>query len=183
MTDEKKRDLSVSMMDANYYTLLLALPIIFIFGVIYSGFWGFESILNDFLSLLTNPFLFLICTIAGIFIHEYLHKVGWMTFGKLPSKAIEFGFQLKTLTPYAHALQPMEINAYRWGAVLPFIVLGVIPSIAGIIMGNSIMLLYGVIFIFAAGGDLLILWITRFLQAGTRIEDHPTRAGCFVLEE
>ena len=183
MTDEQKRDLSISMMDANYYTVLLALPIILILGVIYSASWGFDTILQDILAMLTNPIFFLLFIIAGIFVHEYLHKIGWMIFGKLPSSAIEFGFQFKTLSPYAHALQPMEITAYRWGAALPFLVLGLLPAIVGIMRASSTLLLYGMIFIFAAGGDLLILWITRFLKSGTKIEDHPTRAGCYVLEE
>ena len=183
MTNDNKRDLSVSMMDANYYTLLLALPIILLLGAIFSGIWQFETIIIGFLNLLESPFLFLLFIIVGVFAHEYLHKIGWMIFGKMPSSTIEFGFQLKTLSPYAHATKPMEISGYRWGAALPFILLGIIPAIIGIIRGNPIYLLYGIIFILAAGGDLLILWITRFLKRGTKIEDHPTRAGCFVLEE
>lgn len=183
MSDDNKKDLSVSMMDANYYTVLLALPIILIAGVIFSGIWEFETMIKGVLTLLENPFLFLLCIIAGVFVHEYLHKLGWMFFAKMPSASIEFGFQLKTLSPYAHATKPMEINGYRWGAALPFLVLGLIPAIIGISLGNTAIFLYGMIFIFAAGGDLLILWITRFLKPGTKIEDHPTRAGCYVLEE
>ena len=183
MTDDNKRDLSVSMMDANYYTVLLALPIILILGAIFSSIWQFETMIKGFLNLLTNPFLFLLGIIAGVFAHEYLHKLGWMVFGKTPSASIEFGFQLKTLSPYAHAIEPMEINGYRWGAALPCIILGIIPALIGIFLGSTALLLFGMIFIFAAGGDLLILWITRFLKPGTKIEDHPTRAGCYVLEE
>ena len=183
MTNDNKRDLSVSMMDANYYTLLLALPIILFLGAIFSSMWQFETIIMGILNLLQRPFLFILFIIIGVFAHEYMHKIGWIIFGKMPSSSIEFGFQLKTLSPYAHATEPMEITAYRWGAALPCILLGIIPAIIGIILGNPIVLLYGGIFIFAAGGDLLILWITRFLKPGTRIEDHPTRAGCYVLEE
>ena len=183
MTTDNKRDLSVSMLDANFYTLLLALPIILILGVIFSGIWQFEALIKGFLSLLESPFLFILAIIAGIFVHEYLHKIGWMVFGKMPSASITFGFQLKTLSPYAHATQPMEINGYRWGAALPFIVLGIIPAIIGIVLGSPAILLYGMMFVFAAGGDLLILWITRFLKPGTKIEDHPTRAGCYILED
>jgi len=33
-----------------------------------------------------------------------------------------------------------------------------------------------------AGGDFLILWLTRHVKAGMQVEDHPTNAGCYVLE-
>ena len=34
----------------------------------------------------------------------------------------------------------------------------------------------------AAGGDWLVLWLLRGVSPGAFVEDHPTRAGCYVLE-
>jgi len=34
----------------------------------------------------------------------------------------------------------------------------------------------------AAGGDWLILWLIRNVRAGMQVDNHPTKAGCHVLE-
>lgn len=34
----------------------------------------------------------------------------------------------------------------------------------------------------SAGGDWLILWLIRNVKAGSLVEDHPSKAGCYVLE-
>ncbi|MBI9050933.1 MAG: DUF3267 domain-containing protein [Anaerolineaceae bacterium] len=183
MTFDNKRDLSVSMKDANLYTVGLASLLILPLTILFSGIWGFKTLLVGISFISRNFVIFILLVIAGIFVHEYLHKIGWALIGKKPFSSISFGFQVKTLSPYAHCTEPMNINGYRWGSALPGILLGLLPAIVAIIVGNSAILIYGFVFIFAAGGDLLILWITRFLKAGTEIEDHPTRAGCYVLDD
>jgi hypothetical protein len=40
----------------------------------------------------------------------------------------------------------------------------------------------GALFVLATGGDLLVLWVIRELPASALVEDHPTRAGCYVLD-
>jgi len=37
------------------------------------------------------------------------------------------------------------------------------------------------VFIFAAGGDLLVLWVIRNVDARAMVQDHPSRAGCLVV--
>jgi hypothetical protein len=41
---------------------------------------------------------------------------------------------------------------------------------------------FGLLFTFAAGGDALVLWLLRGVAPHRLVEDHPTRAGCFVWE-
>jgi hypothetical protein len=51
-----------------------------------------------------------------------------------------------------------------------------------LVTGNPIIAFYGLFFCFAASGDALILWTLRNVENGKQVEDHPTRAGCFILE-
>lgn len=181
--DINRRDISVSMGDANLYTLALTLPAIFLLIAFFSAIWGFEAISVSFSIILQQATIFLVAVIAGIVLHEYLHKIGWWLAGKIPYHAITFGFQWRTFTPYSHCTLPLKAGAYRVGTILPGLALGILPALYALITGNGIYFFWGLIFIFAAGGDFMILWLLRFTSADTLVEDHPERAGCYVLEE
>ncbi len=77
----------------------------------------------------------------------------------------------------------MFAKPYRIGAVMPLILLGILPSLYAIAEGQAGLIAFGLFFTFAAGGDMLILWLLRDIPANALVEDHPTRAGCYVLVE
>jgi hypothetical protein len=139
--------------------------------------------LDGLLLIYRHIIIFLLLVIAGIFVHEYLHKISWAIFGKKPLSTITFGFQLKTLTPYTHCKESMDVVGYRWGALMPGLLLGILPTLIAVFNGDGSILIYGLLFIFTAGGDFLILWLIRNVKNGTQVEDHPSRAGCYVLEK
>jgi hypothetical protein len=130
---------------------------------------------------LPSTLLYLGFLLVGIFAHEAIHGLAWALFGRLPLRRIRFGFKLMTLTPYAHALDPLPAGAYRLGALLPAILLGVVPFVAGTLIGSLPLALFGMLFILAAGGDLLVLWLIRGVDPQALVLDHPSRAGCIVL--
>lgn len=41
---------------------------------------------------------------------------------------------------------------------------------------------FGIIYTFAAGGDWIIRWLLHHVKPGTLVEDHLSRAGCYVIE-
>ena len=165
---------------ANVYSLFFAVPIVGIFAWIYIYRWGVGQFAAGFDDLFANFFIFLVVFFLGIIVHELIHGFIWMFFGKLPFSAIKFGFQLKSLTPYAHCTVPLKVNPYRIGAAMPCILLGVLPALIGIINGNGWLLAFGLLFTTAAGGDLLILWLIRNVSNDKLVQDHPTNAGCYV---
>ena len=118
--------------------------------------------------------------VAGILLHELLHALGWVLFGGLPLSRIHFGFKLRTLTPYAHLKGPIAARPYRTGILLPLLVLGLPPYLIGLLLANQRVMVFGLFFTLAAGGDLLVLWLLRGVPGDARVEDHPTRAGCWV---
>ena len=176
------RDLSVSLARANVLTLAIALPLVALMMVVYR-LLAPEGAGLALGGTLASALAFLGLVAVGILAHEGIHALAWAYFGRFPWARIRFGFQASTLTPYAHALDPMPARAYRLGAALPALVLGVLPFAVGTAAGSAGVALYGMIFTFAAGGDLLVLWLIRSVDGRARVLDHPSRAGCIVLAE
>ena len=170
-----REDRSFSMVKANVYVLLFTIPIAAALFVPFWLIWGHYYGADWNLAIAAGLFL------GGVVVHELLHGIAWMVAGGKSSATVKFGFQLKTLTPYAHCTEPLDITAYRIGAVVPGIVLGVIPAIAALAIGHAGWLVFGFLFTLAAGGDALILWVLRDVPKGALVEDHPDRAGCYVL--
>jgi hypothetical protein len=120
--------------------------------------------------------------VLGIIAHEAIHAISWAVASRRPLSAIAVGIQWRSLTPYAHPRDPMGVQPYRIGAAMPGLVLGIVPAVAAIVLGRPILLAFGLLFTIAAGGDALVLWLIRRVSPTKSVQDHPTRAGCIVLE-
>ncbi len=181
--NSNKKDLSISMAKANVLSVFFALPVMLL-GTVYLLIWGYESTFVFLSAFKTKPNIIwaMVSIITGIILHELIHGIAWMYFAGKKNGHIKFGVNWKTLTPYAHCTEPMEIAPYRLGAAAPGIILGFIPYLIGLVTGNPVITLFGLFFSFAASGDGLILWILRKVEKGKLVEDHPSRAGCFVIE-
>lgn len=174
---ENKRDLSVSLAQANVIVLFITLPVVILQFALFLLLHGTEG-----LKPVESTALLIIAVLLGIVIHELIHGLSWVVFGRKPFSSIKFGFQWKTFTPYAHLKEPVEINAYRLGAFLPGFILGILPYILSLVTGNADLFWFSLVHTSAAGGDWLVLWLLRKVKAGVQVEDHPTNAGCYVLE-
>ena len=148
--------------------------------LIFVFLWGFGPV-NDASNILL-PWYFLPVFAVGIVLHELIHGVAWMAAGRLSFRQMKFGVQWKSLTPYAHCTVPIRKNAYVIGTIAPAIILGIIPFGISLINGNGWYLIIGILFTFAAIGDLLIIWLIRSAAGESLIEDHPENAGCYVYE-
>ncbi len=120
--------------------------------------------------------------LGGIVAHEVIHGLSWAFFGRKPLRSVRYGVQWKTLTPFAHCTEPMTARVYRRGAVMPAIILGAFPAAIGLATGSGAWTLYGTLFLVAATGDFIVLWLLRGVKADVLVEDHPTRAGCYVFD-
>lgn len=176
----EKRDLSVSMGAASVYVIVTTAPVTVLLAVAYSMLWGLGRLMDGFSGV--GSLLFMVVVVAGIVAHEAIHGLSWVLFGRKPLGAIRFGFHVKSLSPYAHLKEPVRARVYRLGGAMPGVVLGLLPSLIGIVTGNGPIMLFGLFFTFVAGGDALILWLIRRVDPNALVEDHPTRAGCYVLE-
>lgn len=172
---------SLSIIEANWKSLMIVLPLAGAMVFTYSLVWGWEKTGSDFLIIYSHYGVALFLLIAGTFIHELLHGFTWMKMADLHWEDIKFGFKLRALTPYAHCKKPITANAYRWGILIPGFILGFLPYIGSLILDYAWLLVFGFIFTLAAGGDFLMFWIIREIPEERLVEDHPERVGCKVV--
>ena len=157
-------------------------PVLVVLVVFAWGLRGTEFMI-EIISVLQKPWSFIVLMILGVFLHELIHGFTWSLLGGKPISALHFGFKWKSLTPYAHMREPIPLHAYRWGAIMPVILLGFIPYGTGLLLGSPFWILYGWLFILAAGGDLVIVWLLRNESGDVLVQDHPSRVGCLVIQE
>jgi hypothetical protein len=143
------------------------------------GFPVFALGVRDF----TKLFVFIPWIIAGTLAHEALHGLGWIAAGGKNLRSVRFGFHWKTFTPYAHCTEPITARAYRIGIVLPGIVVGLLPVLAGYALSNPPLILFGAMFLGGAAGDMLGLWAIRNISPEAMVLDHPSRVGCTVVPQ
>ena len=177
----RKTLLTVSILWANVFAIFLLLAVavigIVLFVLKYDDLFGKLSILESV--------ILIIIFLALIVIHELIHGIGWSLFTKDGFKDIEFGVMLDSLTPYCTCSQPLSKGQYILGAMLPLITLGILPMIAGILIGSFYTMMMGVIMTSSAAGDILI--VLKILRYKSRAKDvvymdHPTEAGGVIFE-
>jgi hypothetical protein len=192
-----KEEITISAIKANIYSIAFVVPILLLLGLPYYALWsnevqsGIREITGeegslDFWLVVYQASRLSISSLAfiliGIVIHELVHGITWAIFCKSGWMSIKFGIIWKALTPYAHCKEPLRVGAYRLGTVMPAIVVGLIPALFGIFTGNVAVFLYGLFFTWSAGGDFIMLWLTRNLKKEQWVQDHPDTIGCYVLE-
>ena len=168
---------------ANLYSLAFIIPLAIIELGLYYLIWGSGSV--DLAVHAVSRYLrwYVLFFLIGIIIHEAIHGVTWMVAGRKSLKTIRFGINIRALTPYAHCNEPLTIGVYRLGTLMPGLLLGIVPYLFGLLSGNGGIMLFGLLFTVAAGGDALVLWIIRKEKPDRLVLDHPTRVGCLIAEE
>ena len=185
--DYQKEKVTINLVWANIFSLLLIVPIALILVFPYYLLWiddidAFFSLWKDEISSIGLLGFFLV-TIFGVIIHELIHGVTWARYTDNGFKAIKFGVLWKMLTPYCHCKEPLRVKHYVMGAIAPAIILGFIPSVISIIIGNFGLLIFGLVFTVVAAGDFLIINLLRKENKDDFVEDHPSEAGCYIYRK
>ena len=134
-------------------------------------------------NILIIIFIVIATIIIGIILHELIHGVTWAIFAKNGFKSIKFGILLKMLTPYCHCKEPLKVKQYVIGAIMPSIILGLLPAILAISLGNVILLAFGTLFTVVAFGDFMIIYLLKSENKDSYVLDHPSEAGYDILRE
>ena len=172
--NKKIEEYTMGFGKVNLIALLLVFPIT---AMILSPFiliWNYETfktgkeIFDDYL---------LYILIGGIIIHELLHGLTWALFTSDGLKSIKFGVKWKFLTPYCHCKEPLKVKHYKIGGAMPLFIMGIFPSIIGLAIGNGGVLSFGIFFTWAAGGDIIALYMLRKLDNNIYVSDHPEKMG------
>ncbi len=185
----KKEKLTIDLVWANVFGILILVPIGLIFGLPFYFIWKPQLNTKQFLDsvephVVGLGFLLFVGILSlGIILHELIHGVTWAKFAKGGFKSIKFGVLWKMLTPYCHCKEALTVKQYIIGAIAPAIILGIIPSIIAIMIGSFEFLIFGIFFTMAAGGDFLIINLIRKEKSSDLVQDHPSEAGCFIYRK
>jgi hypothetical protein len=172
--------ISVSGFKLNIYVFLLTLPVWLLSSGYYVFVYGFSAYVSGIVEVLNYKiFIFLV---LGIIVHELLHALTWMVLQKEGFANIKFGFNWQALTPYTHYTKEMQVWKYRLGGIMPGLVMGIAPVIISYVLQNASINFIVFLFVWAATGDIISLWMIRKLKGSQKVKDHPDELGVIVME-
>jgi len=180
--ESKGRKVAIDLVKANIFSLVLMIVSAIVFLVPFFYIWKGAPIYN-LMGGTTSVIVVLVGMFVGIAVHELIHGLTWAFFAKKGWKSISFGVIWKMLTPYCHCDEPMVKRSYMWGAMMPCIVLGILPSIVALFIGCLPLMAFGIFFIAAAAGDIWMAWLLSKEKPGCLVLDHPSEAGFYVFDE
>ena len=164
---------TIGMLKANVVALVV-LGLFCLLGVAgMYAVWGGISFGRPWSSM-----LFCIGIFAGVAVHELIHGFTWMWATRSGFSHLRFG--LLRGGAYCHIDVPMSKRKYVVGALMPLLLLGVVPFLLSFATHSLWLMLFGAIFIGCAMGDVLIVWAIRKEPPDTLVYDHPSEPGCIV---
>lgn len=172
--------LILGLFESHIFSLLMTFPLIIMFYVLYR--------LSYKMSLLSsNEFILFLCIcFVLIMMHELIHGIVWALGTPTKFKSISFGFIVKTLTPYCTCNVPLSKSFMIWGALMPTILLGIIPCFISLLNGSLFLLCVGMFMILGGGGDMLVVWnLLKYKSKGKEVLfiDHPYELGTAIFEK
>lgn len=111
----------------------------------------------------------LLAALGLIFIHEGLHFAAFRIAGARKG-AVTVRFSKKAFLPYVEVRVPLGIWRYRVAVMLPGLLTGVLPALAGAWLASGPLLVTGAVMTAAAGGDVAVLCATRGIAPGSLVE-------------
>jgi len=144
-----------------WFTIFSLIVLIFsaiIFGIPFYNIWNINNNENIFPIIINanHRIVFLIICILGIFIHEMIHGFFWGIFIKKKFNGIKIYFHKKYYTFVCECKNVLSKKQFIIGTIMPLIILGFIPLIISFVFLNRPIFVFGILYIAAAGGDILI---------------------------
>lgn len=166
---------TISMLAANIWAVVL---MVLAGGV---GWWLTKWIQPD-ADLAVFDMLWLgVMLVVGIVVHELIHGLTWIALTKGRFSHLSFGTMQGAV--YCHVDVPMTKRNYIIMALMPGLLTGMVPWLAGIATGSLLWMLFGAIMIGGAMGDIMIVRAIRVETPDTMIYDHPSLVGCYVYRK
>lgn len=181
----KQEELTINMSRAHLVALFYFIFFFIVFGVPYFFFWIKKMTIENYRSVALDFGTYallkvLVVLLLGIIAHELIHGITWARFVKKGFKSISFGVAWKYMSPYCHCNEPLTVKHYLIGAIMPGIVLGIVPSLLSLLTGNILLFLFGITFSVAATGDFMMVNLLRKERMNSLVQDHPNKVGCYI---
>ncbi len=190
----KKEEILIDPLKAQFQSIIFFFPWLLLFGLPFFLIWSFSALhniklvmfklvsLGTMVSFVTIFSSFIFMVLNGIILHEFIHGITWARFAKNGHKSIKYGIIWKAITPYCHCKEPLLVKHYILGALMPGLILGIIPSFYGLVSGNLIGIFIGGFFTLAASGDFMIISKLLYQNAAYYVQDHPSKIGCYIYK-
>jgi hypothetical protein len=146
--------------------------------LILHGLGAPESAMSFFIDIV----MLLLAYLVGVVVHEALHVVGMLIFGRVSLRSVEWGHRISEGVVYVHTTEPMSARAYRGVLLLPGILTGIVPVLLGWWTGSMWLTVFGWLMTTSAVGDLAILRLIRDLRPDVPLQDHPHKVGVLVVD-
>ena len=166
---------TISILAANLWALVL----LFVAGV--AGVAAIAAMWDEYSYGGSDWLWFLAMMVVGLVVHELVHGLTWLLLVHKGFSHLSFG--VMTGAVYCHIDVPMAKRQYVVGALMPLVLVGVVPWVAGIAAGSMLWMAAGAAMIAGAAGDLMIVWALRKEEATALVYDHPSEAGCYVYRK
>ena len=168
---------TISMLSANLLAIALFVVVGALLGIPYLYFYGADELAS------WNTIFpwFLLLLLVGIVVHELVHGITWLLFTHKGFNHLSFGFLPGGV--YCHIDVPMPKRQYVIGALMPLLLVGIVPTLVAFCVGSLLWLLLGIVFIVSAAGDMMIVWAIRNEPTDVLVYDHPSEAGCYVYHK
>ncbi|RUL49452.1 MULTISPECIES: DUF3267 domain-containing protein [Lysinibacillus] len=179
MTDGRKPiivELDMRRIAKSNLWLTLILCIVFVF---------FNSLLHQRYSVsfsFWDVLLFILGYILLIALHEIFHLIGFMLFGRVKFKDLEYGVNLKLGVAYATTTTALNNAAMKKALLLPFWTTGVIPTLLGFIYDSHLIVLLGAMLIAGAIGDFYMYKELRKYPNSALIKDDPELPRLYIYD-
>ena len=138
--------------------LIRALALVVLIVALHAEVWGGESVR----ALMGNrPMLFplTVALVVSVLLHEMLHIAGYVWIGGAPIDDVYVEWRGAVIV--ARCDVPLPARSYRAAVALPGLVLGVVPTLVGLVSGIAWVTVYGAVMLGASVGDMGVLWVLR----------------------
>ena len=179
---EQGRKVAIDIGKANIFAVVIMIVSAVVLMVPFFFIWGGSQPAMEILGTKAQWLVALVAMFVGIVVHELIHGATWACYAKSGWKSISFGVMWKLLTPYCHCDEPLHIRGYMMGAMMPCVILGIVPSIIALCVGCLPLLAWGIFFISAAAGDIWMTWLLTKEGPKSMVLDHPSEAGFYIIE-
>ena len=176
----RRTDLRINMVTANVVSIVGAVVLLALCIVAFS-FIHPEVDLASGYSLI----VLLAAFVVLIVVHELIHGLTWSRFTPNGFKDVEFGVMWSALAPYCACNAPLKKGPYILGALMPLVILGIIPLVVAFCIGSVPLLYIGALMVVGATGDILIvlkLLGHKSTATDVLLYDHPTEGGSVIFE-
>lgn len=180
-TQEK---LTIDIVKANLVAIKYLLVFTSVFLFPFYLIWGFDDFHiiksnNAFIRIFFSFFV----VVVGIIVHEFIHGIFFAKYASQGFKSIKFGILKKMLTPYCHCKEPLKVKHYIIAVLAPLFIVGFLPAIIGIAIGNLGLTIFGIFFSGAAAGDIMIYNLIKKENPEDFVQDHPSEGGCYIFRK